>query len=167
MDPFFIMKNISEHITYKEATKSITAIQNHIDNRPDEKQIRNMRDLADNVFEPLRKGLGDKPITISIFYRSPELNQLINGSSPTSQHMATSGAAMDIDNEWRVEGPTNSEIFYYIYDNLEYDQLIWEYGDDKEPGWVHVSFKRGHNRKQALSKSNKSYHYPPFVDKRA
>jgi hypothetical protein len=29
--------------------------------------------------------------------------------------------------------------------------LIWEYGDDMNPAWVHVSYRgRGNNRKQLL-----------------
>ena len=58
------------------------------------------------------------------------------------------GEALDIDAD--IYGKvTNAEIFNYIKNNLEWDQMIWEFGDDEEPNWVHVSYKEaGHNRKQ-------------------
>jgi hypothetical protein len=53
---------------------------------------------------------------------------------------------MDIDNTT----PTNKQIFDFIKKNLKYDQLIWEFGTDKNPDWVHVSFTDNVNRKQTL-----------------
>lgn len=141
------MENISKNITYREATKSRKAIENRIENKPNEVQLANMKRLAKNVFEPLRKALGDKPIIIDSFFRSPLLNKTIKGAASRSQHMAMNGAAMDIDNE----SPSNREIFFYILDNLDFDQLIWEYGDNNEPDWVHVSYvSKKKNRRQVL-----------------
>lgn len=141
--------NISEHISYKEAVRSITAIRNHIDNRPSKQQLENMHKIADYVFEPLREGLGGYPIIIGSFFRCKELNTLIGGAT-NSQHMALRGAAIDLDNDNVKEGPDNAAIFNYILDNLDFDQLIWEYGTDHKPDWVHVSFNKGSNRKQVL-----------------
>ena len=141
--------NISEHISYIEATNSITAKRHNIDNTPNKEQLSRMKELADNIFEPLRKGLGNKPINIAIFYRSPELNEKIKGAK-NSQHMALNGAAIDLDNDSCINCSTNKELFDYIKDNLEFDQLIWEFGDDSNPGWVHVSYNKGKNRKQVL-----------------
>lgn len=143
------MKNISKHITYVEATNSITAKKEGINNEPNESQLRNMVLLAEEVFEPLRKGLGNKPINIAIFYRSPLLNEKVGGAV-NSQHMANNGAAIDLDNDGYINRPTNRQIFDYIKDNLIFDQLIWEHGDDENPGWVHVSYNIGNNRNQVL-----------------
>ena len=137
------MKPISEHISYREATFSITAIKNGIENTPNDDQLRNMQILAEAIFEPLRAGLGGKAIRISSFFRSAELNAILKGAK-NSQHLANKGAAMDIDTD------NNREIFDYIRENLEFDQLIWEYGTDEEPDWVHVSYNKGHNRKQII-----------------
>ena len=49
---------------------------------------------------------------------------------------------MDIDMDGRG-GPTNTEIFHYIRENLPFDQLIWEFGTNEKPDWVHVSYKKG------------------------
>lgn len=138
---------ISRHVSYKEATKSRTAIKNGIDNTPDAIALANMRHVAENIFEPVRNRYC-VPIFVSSFFRSTELARYIPGSSTKSQHCK--GEAMDLDAD--VYGMiTNRDIFDYIKDNLEFDQLIWEHGDDEDPDWVHVSLKRnGHNRRNIL-----------------
>jgi len=47
-------------------------------------------------------------------------------------------------------GVTNAQIFNYIKDNLEFDQLIWEFGTEDNPAWVHVSLSKRNNRNQIL-----------------
>ena len=144
------MENISAHITYKEATKSDTAIRLGIENEPNEYQLSKMKALAETIFEPTRRHFG-KPIKVSSFFRSEELNSAVGGSS-TSQHVR--GEAMDIDNDGSF--PTNREIFDYIKDNLVFDQLIFEAGTKDNPDWVHVSKKlEGVNRGQVLRMSYK------------
>lgn len=145
------MENISDNITFSEATKSGTAIRRGIDNLPTEKQLENMKLVAENCFQPLREWWG-KAIGITSFLRVVLVNSLIGGSK-TSQHCAgeESGleeAAIDIDADIYNNGITNAEIFSWLKYNVEFDQLIWEFGDDENPAWVHVSFRKGTNRKQ-------------------
>ena len=136
---------ISKNISYKEATLSTTAKRLGIDNTPNAEQFSNMVHVAENVFQPVREHF-DTPIYVSSFFRSEALNKAIRGSS-SSTHMK--GEAMDLDAD--VYGKvTNAQIFHYIKDNLEFDQLIWEFGTDKNPDWVHVSLSKGNNRKQIL-----------------
>ena len=125
---------ISDHITLKEATKSNTAIRRGIDNTPNDYQLSNMENIAKNLFEPLRKWVGG-PIRINSFFRSEELNSAIGGSS-RSQHCQ--GRSIDLDDTFGHK--TNAEMFQYIKDNLSFDQMIWEFGDNENPDWVHVSF---------------------------
>ena len=125
---------ISKHISDKESVYSRTALRLGIDNTPTIKHKDNMIKLAEEVFEPLRAYVGG-PIKINSFYRSPELNKAIGGSSK-SQHCH--GQAMDIDDTFGRM--TNAEMFHFIRDNLDYDQMIWEFGDDDNPDWVHVSY---------------------------
>lgn len=140
--------NISNHITYEEATVSSKAKELKINNDPNSKQLTNMKLLAENIFEKVREHF-DTPIYISSFFRSSKLNTKLKGSS-TSQHCANVGAAMDIDSDV-YKGVTNSEIFNYILENLNFDQLIWEFGDDENPAWVHVSYVSDLlNRKEVL-----------------
>lgn len=133
--------NISEHITYAEATVSNKAKQLGISNTPNERELRAMKLLAEKVFEPLRKWYG-KPIQVTSFFRSAKINKAIGGSA-TSQHSL--GQAIDIDTV-----SDNKKLFDYIKDNLPFDQLIWEYGTDANPDWIHVSYSEVRNRKQVL-----------------
>lgn len=143
--------NLSKNLSLKEATKSVTAIRKGIDNHPDHDALMNLIDIANDVFQPLRDHF-NVPIGISSGYRSKELNRAIGGSLK-SQH--TKGEALDIDAD--IYGQiTNKQVFEYIKDNLEFDQLIWEFGDDYEPAWVHVSYKKhGENRRDILFASKK------------
>ena len=125
---------ISNYISYKEGVRSSTALRLNIDNTPSDYQMSNMQVLAENIFEPLRKWVGG-PIMINSFFRSVELNKAIGGSSK-SQHCE--GRAMDIDDT--LGNKTNAEMYEYIKSNLDFDQMIWEFGDDKNPAWVHVSY---------------------------
>ena len=128
------MERISKHITYKEAVRSNTALRLNINNIPNDYEISNMVGIASNVFEPLREYVGG-PIRINSFYRCEELNRAIGGSS-RSQHCQ--GRAIDLDDTFGYK--TNAEMFNYIKNNLNFDQLIWEFGDDTNPDWIHVSF---------------------------
>lgn len=135
------MENISDNITYHEAVKSKTATKRGINNIPTEDELLNMKLLARKVFQHVRYYYGT-PIAITSFFRSKALNKAIGGST-TSQHCT--GEAMDMDADI-YGGVTNREIFEYIKDNLEFDQLIWEFGDDENPDWVHVSYSQFMNR---------------------
>lgn len=138
--------NISKHITYAEAIKSQQAVRMRLSNEPTPEHLDNMKYLAENVFEPLRAHFG-KPIAVTSFYRSEVVNRAIGGSL-TSQHLQ--GEAMDIDAQV-FGGLTNAEVFNWIRQNLNFDQLLWEYGSVSEPDWVHVSLtRRRANRKQVL-----------------
>ena len=144
------MKKISENISYKEATRSQTAQRLGISNKPKKEHIENMELIADKIFQPLREWV-DHPIRINSFFRSEELNSKIGGSL-SSAHK--DGLAMDLDS---LGGKTNLEMFHYIKDNLEFDQLIWEFGD--EPKWLHVSWNKKKNRKQVLVTKRKGKYY--------
>jgi len=136
---------ISEHISLKEGIKSHTATRLNIDNTPSNLDLINMKTIAKKVFEPLRKWVSG-PISINSFYRSPKLNSAIGGST-TSQHCT--GCAIDIDDNYGYK--TNAEMFKYIKNNLDYDQLIWEFGDINNPDWLHVSYvSEDKNRRRCL-----------------
>ena len=136
---------ISKHISYKEGVYSNTAIRKGIDNDPNEEQLKNMKLIAEKVFEPLRTWVGG-PIKINSFFRSAKLNTAIGGSK-TSQHCK--GQAMDIDDTFGKA--TNAEMYHFIKEHLDFDQMIWEFGDDDNPNWVHVSYVSPEkNRKKCL-----------------
>jgi hypothetical protein len=138
---------LSEHLDLSEVVRSESAKRKGISNMPTELHIANFKILAEKVFEPIREHFRC-PIHISSGYRSKELNAAIGGSL-TSQHC--SGEAIDIDMDGTPNGVTNRMVFDYIKDNLEFDQLIYEFGDSNNPDWVHVSYgTTGKQRKQIL-----------------
>jgi len=136
---------ISGHISYKEAVYSRTATRLNINNEPNDQQMDNMCLVAEEVFEPLRMWVGG-PIKINSFFRSPELNTAIGGSSK-SQHCH--GQAIDLDDTFGRA--TNAEMFEFIKKHLDFDQMIWEFGNDENPDWVHVSYvSEDKNRNRCL-----------------
>ena len=136
---------ISDHITYAEAIHSNTAKRRGIDNTPSEIQVLSMKLLADKIFEPLRKFVGG-PIKVNSFFRSVALNEAIGGAA-SSQHCK--GQAIDIDDVYGRK--TNAEMYKWIQENLDYDQMIWEFGTDTQPNWIHVSYvSKEENRNKCL-----------------
>jgi len=139
---------ISKHISYKEATHSNTALRKNLDNTPNDEQLKCMEEVAENLFEPLREWVGG-PIKVNSFFRGEPVNTAIGGSK-RSQHMK--GQAIDIDDTFGYK--TNAEMYHYIKDNLDFDQMIWEFGDDKNPNWVHISWvsHRPNRKKLTIAK---------------
>lgn len=152
---------LSEHLELAEVIRSESAKRRGISNIPTEEHIKNLKLIAENVFEPIRANFR-QPIRISSGYRSQALNAAIGGAM-RSQH--SSGEALDIDMEGSAL--SNKEIFIFIKDKLNFDQLIWEFGNKNEPDWVHVSYKaNGQQRKQVLRaiKEQGKTKYIPYAD---
>jgi hypothetical protein len=135
--------NLSAHVTLAEFENSSTATTHGINNKMNKSQIASAKLLCENVFEPLRIHL-NTPIQISSGFRSLQVNKMIGGSK-TSQH--TKGEAMDLQ--------IGAKGFNFIKDKLQFDQLIWEFGNDENPSWVHVSYS-SKNRKQVLKATKKN-----------
>lgn len=134
------MKNLSENFTLEELTNSIAAKNLGIDNTPPAIAIACLRSLAINVLQPARDFI-EAPITVSSGYRSPQLNKVLGGAKK-SQHIT--GEAADI------VCFDNSLLFNFIRNQLEFDQLIWEFGTDEQPDWIHVSYSMSANRMEVL-----------------
>jgi hypothetical protein len=143
---------ISDNITYAEAIHSQTAKRKGIDNTPTAKQVEVMKLTAEKIFEPLRKFVGG-PIKVNSFFRSAELNKAIGGSK-TSQHCK--GQAIDIDDVFGHK--TNAEMYNWVKENLNFDQMIWEFGTDMNPNWVHISYvSEEDNRNRCLKAYKDEY----------
>jgi len=149
---------LSENLDLSEVIRSESAKRHGISNQPTPEHIENFKLLAEKIFQPIREHFG-VPIRISSGYRSKELNAKIGGSA-SSQHCK--GQAIDIDQDGT--SITNRQVFDFIKDNLPFDQLIYEFGDDDNPNWVHVSFNRHGSRGQVLKafKLNNQTKYFPY-----
>ena len=136
--------NLSDNLTLAEATSSATALRKGIANKPTQQHLLNLKEVALHIFQPCREHFG-KPLRVTSGYRSEELNKAIGGSSK-SQH--SKGEALDMQS---TKGYTNKELFTYIKDHLNFDQLIGEFPDNVgEYAWVHCSYKKEGNRGEVL-----------------
>jgi hypothetical protein len=149
---------LTAHFALAEFTRSESAKRHGVSNDPTPEHLKNLITLCEKVLEPIRIKFG--PINISSGYRSKALNHYIGGSL-NSQHCEAKAADIDMDG---MGGASNTEIFNYIKDSLDFDQLIWEFGDNNKPDWVHVSYNAGKNRKQILKalKVNGKTVYSPY-----
>ena len=150
---------LTAHFDLSEFTRSESAKREGLDNTPTPEHLENIKILCEKVLEPIRMRFG--PINISSGYRGKMLNHFIGGAV-NSDHCL--GRAADIDMDDVGTGVTNTEVFNYIKDNLDYDQLIWEFGTKEKPDWVHVGYRLNANRKQTLraTKVNGKSHYSPY-----
>lgn len=136
---------LSDNLSLAEVTKSATAIRKGIANTPTATHLIALKELSKNIFQPCREHFG-KPLAVTSGYRSEELNELIGGSK-SSQH--SKGEALDLDADV-FGGFSNAELFNYIKNHLNFDQLIWEFGNNNNPAWVHCSYKTQGNRNEVL-----------------
>jgi len=142
---------LSKNLSLSEVIYSQTALRRDIDNTPTEEHIKNLKYIAEQIFQPIREHFG-VPIYISSGYRSKALNEAIGGS-PTSFH--SHGMALDLDQDGRNKGVINADVFYYIKNNLPFTELIWEFGDENNPDWVHVALARGRENEKTIKIAHK------------
>ena len=143
------MEKISKHISYAEAIHSNTAKRRGIDNTPNPTQVEAMKITAEKIFEPLREFVGGS-IKVTSMFRSAALNEA-KGGAKSSQHMK--GQAMDLDDVYGRK--TNAEMYQWIKENLNFDQLIWEFGTDTNPNWIHVSYVNDEDNRNRCLKAYK------------
>ena len=132
---------MGKYFTLEELTKSSTAKRAGIKNIPNEKELKNLNSLIDNILDPLREAYG-KPIIVTSGFRCEELNDLVNGVRG-SQHRT--GQAADIRSKVDTRKENKKLFDLVIALELPFDQLIDEY----DYNWVHVSFS-DRNRRQIL-----------------
>ena len=136
---------LTSNLSLAEVTKSATATRKGIANTPTATHLIALKEVATNIFQPCREHFG-KPLAVTSGYRSEALNEAINGSK-RSQH--SKGEALDLDADV-FGGFSNAELFNYIKNHLDFDQLIWEFGNNNNPSWVHCSYKTQGNRNEVL-----------------
>jgi zinc D-Ala-D-Ala carboxypeptidase len=132
------MNGIGKYFTLEELTVSHVKLKNV----PGVNELSNLTLLVQNLLDPAREMLGEA-IIVNSGYRSPTVNKAVGGAEkPISQH--TKGQAVDI------RCSDNAKLFNLICDHLEFDQLIWEKGDERQPDWIHVSYKSSGNRGEVI-----------------
>jgi zinc D-Ala-D-Ala carboxypeptidase len=139
------MGDLSKYVNLSEVTTSVTAKRHGVNNTPNETQKASLKLVCESLFDKVREHF-NVPIFISSGFRCEKLNTLVGGSK-TSQHRL--GEALDID-AYRYGGITNKQIFDYIKGNLHFDQMIWEFGTNENPEWIHISYRAKGNRNSCL-----------------
>jgi zinc D-Ala-D-Ala carboxypeptidase len=149
------MTQLTPHFSLAEMTRSTTALRKGIPNKPSVDEVRALTLLCQKVLEPVREHFG-KPVIVTSGYRAPRVNMAVGGSG-SSQHC--NGEAVD----FTVAGESNLAVCQWIHANLDYDQLIYEFG---EPGWVHCSYSAHRMRNQELTarrKGGRTIYLPGIV----
>ena len=142
---------LSKNLSLSEVTYSQTALRRDIDNSPTEAHIKNLKYVAEKVFQPIRDNFG-VPIYISSGYRSQALNEAIGGSS---RSFHSHGMALDLDQDGRNKGVSNADVFFYIKECLPFTELIWEFGNENNPNWVHVAIAPGREDEKKIKIAEK------------
>jgi hypothetical protein len=152
--------NLSRNFSLQELIKSDTAIRKGINNNPNAGQIEKLKELCENILQPVRDHFGRIKITSG--FRSEELCLAI-GSSVNSQHTKAEAA------DFECMGTDNAELADWIYKNLPFDQLILEFYTPGEPnsGWIHCSFVPEERRASFLHayKNEEKTKYKPVIGK--
>jgi len=152
--------NLSRNFSLQELIKSDTAIRKGINNNPNAGQIEKLKELCENILQPVRDHFGRIKITSG--FRSEELCLAI-GSSVNSQHAKAEAA------DFECMGTDNAELADWIYKNLPFDQLILEFYTPGEPnsGWIHCSFVPEERRASFLHayKNEGKTKYKPVIGK--
>ena len=135
---------LSKNLWLSEVVKSNTATRKGIDNSPTEEHINNLKYLAKKIFQPIREHFGC-PIFVSSGYRSKALYEAIGGSQKSFHSW---GMALDLDMDGKSQNVSNADIFNFIKNNLPYTELIWEFGTENKPDWVHVAIAKGREQEK-------------------
>lgn len=163
------MRRISAHFTEIELIRSQTAARLGISNAPNDMEFGNLVDTASFILEPPRLHF-DIMMSPSSGFRCRELEIVICKGAITrylrrhpdatvedylkpKQH--PKGQAVD----FTIPGVPNFELAQWMSENCEYDQIILEYPDPKDPfaGWVHGSYNRQGNRRELLTATRGGY----------
>lgn len=147
--------NLSEHFTLFELTRSAAATRKGIPNVAPDAIVAKLRAVCEHILEPVRAHYG-RPIMVLSGYRAPAVNKAVGGAA-TSQHLK--GEAAD----FIVNGVSNIEVCRWMQANMNYDQLIYEFG---EAGWIHCSWREGVLRNQEISavkRGGKTVYLPGIV----
>lgn len=145
---FTNMEMVSKHLSLQEATASFTAKQNGLLNQPSDEQLLNIQASAAAIYDPVAEKFGIKPY-LHCFFVTQAVNALRPNGHPKSKHVKGIAQDLDYDNvpEARIAGITNADMFHFITRELEFDAVIWEFGNSETPDWVHAQYERKGNRR--------------------
>ena len=145
--------HLTEHFTLEEMTFSQTATRKGIKNTPSAEHIKNLTKLCKEILEPARAKFG--AIQVNSGYRSIALNKTIGGSSSSAHCLGYAADIVPLQ-------ATKLQLAQWMSINCPFDQIIMEFGEPKNPNWIHVSCDPRH-RKQVLHAHGSPVAYTPIT----
>lgn len=136
---------MGERLTAKFTLAELTKTRFDLDNTPSPQVVENLRTLCEKVLQPLRDAVG--PVNVTSGYRSKLVNQAVNGAR-NSDHLF--GYAADLQSP---DGD-HRKIYDWLKANAMFSQLIYEFGNDAQPQWVHVSYNPKDLKREILRARN-------------
>jgi hypothetical protein len=134
-------QRLTANFTLAELTKTRFAL----DNTPSPKVVENLQLLCEKVLQPLREAVG--PVNVTSGYRSKVVNEAVNGAR-NSDHLW--GYAADLQSP---DG-NHRKLYDWLKANAMFSQLIYEFGNDTQPQWVHVSYNPKDLKREILRARN-------------
>ena len=133
-------------------------IRYNISNFPSSSDLANLDLMINNIYEPCCINFNTNIVILPSYYNL-QLQELLNLDT-SSLHLT--GQALNFDIASLGRNVKNSDLFYFIKNNLEFNQLIWEFGNDNEPQYVYTSFILNNNQNNVLRLKAKGLNYQNF-----
>lgn len=126
---------ISKHFTFYEAVNSRSAKTRGLRNYPSRGDFKTIKYTAQRM-EKIRRIVG-VPLTINSWYRSPNTNRLIGGSSSSAHRY---GLAVD----FTIRGNARIAFDRIKKSGCSFDQMIYY----RRRNYVHISFKKNSRKER-------------------
>ena len=136
---------MGERLTANFTLAELTRTRFSVDNTPSPQVVENLRTLAEKVLQPLRDAVG--PVNVTSGYRSKLVNEWVGGAY-RSDHLY--GYAADLQSP---DG-NHRKLYDWLKENAMFTQLIYEFGNDTQPAWVHVSYNPKDLKREILRARN-------------
>lgn len=125
-------KYLTEHFAPNDATDSQAAERNNLNNEPPDQLTWDVISAVAVKMEKVRALLGNFPVNVSSWYRSPAVNVAVGSKSLNSQHLV--GEAVDFTCHKFGDPVLVVKTLAANKELIGFDQLILEHS------WVHISF---------------------------
>jgi zinc D-Ala-D-Ala carboxypeptidase len=136
---FLLQKNVNffgKYFTLQDVIYSRTADQNNlmgVQRQISATHIKNAKKLGREVLSPAFDFLGEKP-TITSWYRSPEVNNIVGGASE-SKHLQARAA----DVVYTKNGARRNDLLARAFlQRSDFDRMLLEKGTKQNPRWIHI-----------------------------
>lgn len=130
------MEQFTKNFSYDELIASATAKRLGLDNTPTPEEKERLRQLAEDILQPIRDAW-KSPIIVNSAFRSEAVNKAVGGVK-NSQHRLGEAADITIGGKER-----NRKLFNFIYKLINQGKIkVGQLIDEYNYSWIHVSLPR-------------------------